>query len=470
MEKAKKPREDINFSSIVKWTPKQQIADDMIALYKYLLYGGAVGGGKSYWLRWELIQLLFYFNAEYGLSNVMVGLFCEDYPALKDRHLSKIKFEFPSWLGTFSAQDHNFVLMPKWGSGILAFRNLDDVSKYQSAEFAAIGVDELTKNQKEVFDFLRTRLRWPGIEDTKFLAGTNPGGVGHGWVKNIWIDKVFDENEKEASKFVFIPAKAEDNPHLPKSYYTSLESLPEPLRKAFLEGDWDLFKGQYFNEWRRDIHICEPFAIPADWKKFIAIDYGFSKPSSVGWYAVSPDGIVYRYRELYITEQTFSDLTKLIVAMTPDSEEIRYWVADPSIWAKKGESPLSGADIMQDKYREIKKKSLLLLQGNNDRLNGWRIVREHLKPFMREEKLTAKLQIFSTCDNFIRTLPSLVYDPIRVEDCDTDGEDHAADELRYGLMSDPKPALTTDQVREIEFNKRMKKKKTNQSSFKMTGY
>jgi len=462
--------EKVKFSDFVKWTPKQKQASDAVKLYKYLLYGGAMGGGKSYWLRWMGIKLLMYYFQKYGLVGVVGGLFCEDYPALKDRHLSKVKFEFPPWLGIYTA-DHNFTLAPEYGGGTLAFRNLDDVSKYQSSEFAFELVDELTKDPKEVFDFLRTRLRWPGIEDTKFLAGTNPGGIGHTWVKDMWLDHKFDVNEKEAEQFFFIPAKAEDNPYLSKSYYTSLESLPEGLRKAFLEGDWDLFKGQYFAEWRRDIHTCTPFQIPVDWKKIITIDYGFSAPSAVYWCAVSPDGIVYVYRELYITEQTFSDLTKLIVAMTPESEEIKYWVADPSIWAKKGESILSGAEIIQDKYKDLKKgNSLMLLQGNNDRLNGWRVMREYLKPFMQEDKLTAKLQVFTTCENFIRTLPSLIYDPIRIEDLDSDGEDHPADSVRYGLMSEPQPAMTADKLRELNFKRRMQKNKdkTNRP-FRMVG-
>jgi len=478
-------KDEIKFSEIVNFTPKQLEANEAVKKYKYVLYGGAMGGGKSYWLRWELVRLLLYFWNKTKLKNITVGLFCEDYPALKDRHLSKVKFEFPDWLGTYYAQDHNFIIRSDWGGGILAFRNLDDVSKYQSAEFAAQGVDELTKNPKDVFDFLRTRLRWPGIEDTKFIAGTNPGGIGHAWVKDMWLDHKFDENEKEQDKFYFIQAKATDNPHITQSYYQSLESLPEGLRKAFLEGDWDLFKGQYFSEWRREIHVCQPFQIPADWKKYIAIDYGFSAPSSVGWYAVSPDKIVYRYRELYITEQTFSDLTKLIIAMTPESENIRYWVADPSIWAKKGESVLSGAEIMQDTYREIlgKRKladgeiptnrTLLLLQGNNDRINGWRVVREYLSPFMQGEKLTAKLQVFSTCENFIRTFPTLIYDPIKTEDLDTDGEDHPADELRYGLMSEPQPAITAEQNKQRLFNQRMaenKKKQNKGIGLRMTNY
>ncbi|MCX6724236.1 MAG: phage terminase large subunit [Candidatus Staskawiczbacteria bacterium] len=456
--------EKVNFSDFVKWTPKQREADLATKNYKYILYGGAMGGGKSYWLRWEGIKLLMYYWGKYKLSGVMVGLFCEDYPALKDRHLSKVKFEFPTWLGTYSAQDHNFILSSDYGGGILGFRNLDDVSKYQSSEFAAELVDELTKNDKETFDFLRTRLRWPGIEDTKFLAGTNPGGIGHVWVKNMWIDKKFDDNEQEKDKFAFIQAKAADNPHIAQSYYKSLESLPEGLRKAFLEGDWDLFKGQFFGEWRRNIHVCKPFQIPSDWKKFVCGDYGFAKPAAVYWNAVSPDGVIYIYRELYCIEHTFSDLAKKIIAMTPESEELKYWVFDPSIWSKKGESELSGAEIMQSVYREIMKKSLMLLQGNNDRINGARVFREYLKPYLQEEMITAKLQVFENCMEFIRTVPALVYDATKVEDCDTDGEDHSYDSERYGLMSAPTPAITSDKLKQKLFNERMRRNKERNKS------
>ena len=449
-------KEQLIFSKMVKWTGKQQIADDAVGLFKYILYGGAMGGGKSYWLRWELVQLLLYFKAKYKLENVMVGLFCEDYPALKDRHLNKIKFEFPAWLGDYSAQDHNFILKPKFGKGMICFRNLDDVSKYQSAEFAAIAVDELTKNQREVFDFLRTRLRWPGLEETKFLAGTNPGGIGHAWVKDLWINRVFDPNEKEKEKFTFIQARADDNPHLSQSYFDTLGSLPEQLKKAFLEGDWDLFKGQYFSEWRKEIHTCEPFPIPQDWRKIICIDYGYSSPSAVYWCAISPEKYFYIYRELYGVQFTPSDLADRIIAMTPDNEEIKYWVADPSIWNRNSDI-LSAAEIVQNRYREIKKNMLYLMRGNNDRIDGWRIVREFLKPIIVNGKIMAKLQVFKTCYEFIRTFPTLVYDQVRTEDLDSDGEDHAADAVRYGIMTNPAPTETSMEVKQRLFNQRMRK-------------
>jgi hypothetical protein len=142
-------------------------------------------------------------------------------------------------LGKFNQQRNEFTLAPEYGAGIIAFRNLDDPPKYVSVEFAVIGIDEVNRNPKSTFDFLRTRHRWPGIKDVKFLAGCNP--IGEAWVKNIWVKRLFPPDEKEQYEFVFVPALPTDNPYLPEEYYKSLESLPEAQRKAYLEGDWDAF-------------------------------------------------------------------------------------------------------------------------------------------------------------------------------------------------------------------------------------
>lgn len=433
----------VRFSELAHFTPKQLDADRLVQRFKYVLYGGAMGGGKSYWLRWALLKLLVHW-AKGGITGVTVGLFCEDYPALKDRHLSKIGKEFPAWLGVYHA-DHkeygrSFVLRAEYGAGVIVFRNLDDTSKYQSAEFAAVGVDELTKNQIDVFEDLRTRMRWPGIPDTKFLAATNPGGIGHAWVKKKWLEGIHEENELEGDMFAYLPALASDNPHLDPSYLRSLSGLPEDKRKAFLEGDWDIFKGQYFSEWRKALHVVEPFTPHEFWRKFVSIDYGYGAPSAVYWHGVDGDGVDYIYRELYQEKLTYEQLAAEIVALTPPHEEIQYWVADPAIWAKKGETELSGMELMFNKHRAITGKGVNIIKGNNDRINGWNLVREYLKPFQQQEKVIAKLQVFSTCTELIRTLPSLVYDKHRVEDCDSDGEDHASDSVRYGLMSRPRSA------------------------------
>ena len=229
--------ETIKFSELSNFFPKQEQAKLASKRFKFVLFGGSVGSGKSRWLRWMMLYHLMKLYDKYDIKGIRAGLFCEDYPSLEDRHLSKVKYEFPDWLGIYNQQRHEFTLAKDYGSGILSFRNLDDVNKYLSVEFAVIGVDEINRNKKPVFDMLRSRLRWPGIKDVKFLAGCNP--LGEALVKNIWVKRLFPVGEQEQYEFVFVPALPTDNPYLPQEYYKSLESLPEHQRKAFLEGNWD---------------------------------------------------------------------------------------------------------------------------------------------------------------------------------------------------------------------------------------
>ncbi len=294
--------ESIKFSQLVNFTPRQLEAVEAVKNYKYVLYGGAKGGGKSYWLRWILIALLLKWAKE-GFKKTRVGLFCENYPALKDRQITKINSEFPKWLGTLQesqVEGMSFILNPKYGGGILALRNLDDPSKYASSEFAAAGVDELTKNTRDKFDQLRSIIRWPGIENTKFLAGTNPGEIGHLWVKKLWIDRQFTQEDPKQEEITFIKSLPVDNPHNAQSYLDELKKLPEKLKKAYWDGNWDVFEGQFFGEWNKEVHTCQPFAIPEVWKKFRAYDHGRENPACCQWYALDYDGRIWVYRELYV--------------------------------------------------------------------------------------------------------------------------------------------------------------------------
>ncbi len=228
----------------VKWAslfPKQKLALEASKSYRYVLYGGSMGSGKSYFLRRASAYHLLKLYEKYRIPGIKAAIFCEDYPALQDRHLSKVKFEFDG-MGEWNESKHEFTLRPELGSGVIAFRNLDDPSKYLSSEFAIISVDELTKNPKSTFDILRTRMRWAGIEygDTKFMGATNP--VGEAWVKQYWVDRIYPAEEHEQDQFFYVPALPTDNPKLPAGYFDGLRSLPEAERKAFLEGDWNAFE------------------------------------------------------------------------------------------------------------------------------------------------------------------------------------------------------------------------------------
>lgn len=457
---------DIKWSELVHFNDKQKEAEKAVKNYKYTLYGGAMGGGKSYWLRWMMIKLLMNYYAVTGMRGIRVGLFCEDYPSLDDRHLSKIMYELPPWLGRLNRGNHEYILAPQYGSGVVAFRNLDDAAKYASSEFAAIGVDELTKNLKPVFDMLRTRMRWPGITDVKFLAGTNPGSVGHGWVKEMWMDRKFDPNEREAHLFHYIKAVAGDNAkNLDSNYFLQLQGLPEEKRKAFLEGDWNLFEGQFFSEWKDSVHVCEPFEVPDGWARYGAYDHGRAKPATFGWYAVDYDGRVWKYRELYVNKEDGTSrweadmIAREVVNITQQAgEKLIYTIADSAIFTKTGVGESIAEVMIRNGMGSTDAIPILLpcQKGEGSRVAGWNIMHQYL---YHDQYTPPKMKYFKNCYDSIRTIPSLVYDEYKPEDLDTDGEDHAADIDRYILQSfrarKTKPPKPREQIKIEQFQRKM---------------
>lgn len=458
--------------------------------YQFVLYGGAAGGGKSWILRWWLLMFLIEAYAVYGVENCRVGLFCEDYPALKDRQISKIETEFPKWLGELKddrALGLIFRLYPRFGGGFIALRNLDDPGKYDSIEFAAIAVDELGKNYQKVFDELRKRLRWPIVKgqphfpcgrkkhmkgctlpghEKPFLhpfgAGTNPGGVGHRWIKNTWVDPLkkgdwtdFPKHlEKIKDRFYFIQALAKDNDFLPEDYYeNNLQSLPDQMRRAMADGDWDIFEDQYFTEWRDKYHICEPFDIPDFWIKFWSGDWGYSPDYFAGlWFAVAPTGDIYVYREVYGRKIIPSKWAERLIEDS-GSEEISYRKLSSDAWGNRlsGEDSQANMTIAQD-FEMSGWPCSPAASSSGDRIVGWTRIREYL--YWEEDdngnlKVKPKLHVFSTCKNLIRTLPSLIHDEFKVEDVQRKGlEDHAPDALRYGLMT--RPAMSIQPIETLE--------------------
>ena len=420
----------ISLREIINPSPKQEEFLNATDTHKYVLYGGAKGGGKSHILRWALVRKLTRW-AQKGFRNVRVGLFCEDYVSLKDRQITKIEKEFPKWLGTLSESNiegMSFRLHPKFGGGIIALRNLDDTSKYASSEFAVTAIDELTKNKKEVFDQFRSIVRWPNIEDTGIWGATNPGEIGHLWVKKLWIDRQFGPEDPMPEQFKFVRSLPTDNPHNAQSYLDELKKLPERLKKAYYDGNWDVFAGQYFSEWDREHHVCIPFPIPSFFKRFRAYDHGRSAPACCKWYALDHDGRVWVYRELYVqgmnVDQIASEINRLSVG-----ETYEYSVADPAIFANIGFVDKYGGQTIGETFA---RNGIMFLPASNRRVDGWNLMHQYLR---YDDLNPPKIIYFSTCVDSIRTIPALVHDDVHPEDVNTKGEDHAGDCDRYFLMS-----------------------------------
>jgi phage terminase large subunit len=289
-----------------------------------------------------------------------------------------------------------------------------DVSKYQSAEYDVIRFDELTHFSSFQYTYMISRIRGANKFPKQIKSTSNPGSQGHQWVKEKFIDgkepqKEYIDDLNRSS--IFIPAKVTENKFLMDNdpqYIQRLEQLPEAQRKALLYGDWDIYEGQYFPEFNRDIHVIEPFTLPKHWKRFISLDYGLDMTAAY-WWAVDEQGREYIYRELHEPNLTLTKAADKIQNMT--SEDIRYIVASPDLWNRRQETGHSGMEIMmQSGLRNLTK-------ADNDRINGWRVMREHLSPFTDEEgNVIANLRIFKNCVNLIKYIPMLQHDEHRPED------------------------------------------------------
>jgi hypothetical protein len=320
-------------AELVNPTDKQREFLQTIAEHDFVLYGGEGGGGKSYILRWWLVLYLVWCHTKLGLHGVRVAIFCETYAALEDRQILKMQAEFPKWLGSLVSKRStwDFILRPEYGGGILSLRNLDKPEKYASAEFAAIAVDELTKNPLSVFNDLRWRLRWPGIERPKFGAGANPGGIGHAWVKKYWKTRQYPPEFFKpydiTGQFAFVRAQAKDNPHLDDLYWRRLLSLPPEMAKRVAHGDWDVYTGQFYPNFdsegdpenkippRHVITQAEALKrIKPWWTHWISGDWGYEHPHAVYWHAQDEHGHVITYRELWDRRINETELGRRITA------------------------------------------------------------------------------------------------------------------------------------------------------------
>ncbi|MFA4834921.1 MAG: phage terminase large subunit [Dehalococcoidia bacterium] len=398
---------------------------------RHIAYGGARGGGKSWALRRLFIMLAL------AYSNLRLLLLRRTLQELRENHVLPMMAELNGF-ANYKDEEKAFVF-PNGSRIKLGYCDTEkDVLQYQGQEHDVIGLEEATHFTEYQMQFLTTCNRGTRADFSPVMYYTsNPGGVGHQWFKRLFIDRLYQGREK-SENYVFIQATVYDNTVLMENnpeYVEHLENLPEDLRRAHLDGDWEVFAGQYFREWRRAIHMVTPFELPSYWKRFRSLDYGIDCTACY-WWACSPDGRHYIYRELYQGGLNLTQAAERIVKMTPISEVISYTTASPDLWNRRQETGYSGQEIMR-------KAGLTgLVKAKHDRVAGWRAMREFLAPYDDEQGIkVARLQFFDNCVNAIRTIPLLQHDENDPEDAADRPHEvtHANESIRYGVMSRPRP-------------------------------
>ena len=421
-------------------TPKQEQFINSTAFET--LFGGAAGGGKSYG---QLVDALIY-ACKYPKSKQVI--FRRTFRQLEMSIIRTARELYPKDLATYNDSKHVYTF--KNGS-IIDFAYCDsegDVYQYQSAEYDVIRFDELTHFTEFMYVYLISRCRGANGFPKAIKSSTNPGGVGHTWVKKRFISlgmpntmHTIDNGNGRTTTRMFIPSKVQDNSFLMENdpdYLARLEALPEKEKKALLHGDWDIFEGQYFGEFNYDIHTCDPFPIPKEWKVYRSMDYGLDCFAML-WIAVDSIGGVYVFREFAESDLPISTAAEKANAMT---DELVYdTLAPPDLWNRSQETGKSKAVLFDESGLRINK-------SNNDREAGWLAVRELLKV---NKDGFARLKVFRTCTRLIADLPQLQHDAKKPTDCATEPHDitHVPDALRYFAISWTQPAEPIETKKKI---------------------
>ncbi len=388
---------------------------------RYTAYGGARGGGKSWALRRKLIALCLHYP---GIRCLLVR---RSYAELKANHLRPILRELGN-LVQYRESD-KLITFPNGSSIALGFcASARDVLRYQGQEYDIIAIDEATQLNEHQFSIFKACLRGVGNFPRRMYLTCNPGGIGHAWVKRLFVDRLYrgDENPDD---YLFIPAQVYDNPVLlaaDPDYVRQLESLPGRMRDAWLHGRWDVFEGQFFPEFSPDVHVLPPAEIPQGLRKFAALDYGFDMLAAL-LLGADEEGNLYVIGEFCSPELTLREGAERVSELCR-GHRVEYLTASPDLWNRRQDTGKSGFEIMQSVPGMPP-----MTAADNRRVPGWRILREYLSP----RAGSPSLRISRDCHNLIRSLPALLCSSEHPEDAS--GQPHAVthspEALRYAVMS-----------------------------------
>lgn len=430
----------------IHWRPNNAGQREALSREEYeLLVGGSRGGGKTE------AGIVWMVEAQYIRNPRYRGLVVRKQVKDLTDWIDKAKVMYRPLEANFvgNAQQGAVEIQFPWGSIIRTghLRDRDAYQSYMGQEYQKVNFEELTQVAQEEWYLMvlaSARSTIPGLKP-QVWASANPGNIGHAWCKSRFVDVARNKPYKDPKTGlyrVFIPFAVYDNPHIMQynpEYVRYLEGLPEKLRAAWLDGDWGSFVGQFFHRFDVDVHVTRPFVLPDGYLRYRGLDWGDSSPSCVLWVAVGYDGTHYIYRELYEKRLTPQQLAQRVLRMTDANEHVVQTWADPNSIKAVGQYG-TGNQFKAQSNKTIgdllAEQGLFCSPASNDRVAGWQAINQLMDwegdPSHIRKK--PKLVIFDTCVNLIRTLPTLVHDERRVEDVDTNGEDHPADALRYAIM------------------------------------
>lgn len=434
------------------WEPQPRQAQALACPSKELFFGGAKGGGKSDFLlgdylsdyeEWGEAWKGILFRRSYKELDEIIGRSKQvlgQIPGARFVGGEQMRWDIPAPHARFP------------GLATLRFRSLDSdlrVGEYNGHQYPWIGWDELTEFPTSgPYLFVLGCNRSAAGAPCRIRASGNPGRPGHVWVKARFIDvahpfELFHDPETGLTR-CFIPSKLEDNQILMRNdpdYEKVLMSMPEHLRRALRYGDWDIVVGQALGEFSREKHVIKRTALDSSWARFVAMDWGYSRPFSLGWWAVNGDGRMIRYKEWYGADAREPNVG---LKMSAGQVAAKAWemsvdegattmVADPACWSKIGLSDLKGAEV-PSVAETFAAAGFEMVKGHNDRINGLGKLHDMLK--LEGTDGRPMMLIAENCLHWLRTVPYLVADPRNPEDIDTEMEDHAYDETRYAIMSE----------------------------------
>lgn len=398
---------------------------------RYTAYGGARGGGKTH----VLIRAAIRGALQY--PGIKVLILRRTYPELEQTIIQPMNRLINSATmdgrpcGDIIANYNGTMRMLFFSNGsTVKFGHLQSaaaITEYQGQEYDWIFMDEATHFTEYEFRTMGATLR--GVNDIPkhFYLTCNPGGVGHQWVKRLFVTREYEKNEN-GKDYAFIPATVEDNTELLKAspeYIQMLDTLPEDIRAAHRYGDWDAMAGQYFSEFRRDVHVVKPFTLPLEWPRYRAFDYGLDMFACY-WFAIDFDDRVWVYREYRESGLIVSQAAEAMRRLTPLSEHIQFTVAPPDMWSTQKDTGRTMAEIFTE-------NGVGLVRASSQRIQGWMVLKEFLK--IRTDGRPGML-ITEDCPGLIRDLPALQHDEKNPSDCAKEPHEitHSPDAIRYGLI------------------------------------